>query len=156
MIDSQRDTIAAADMFAREDADNPRVLTVVGTPGVGKTRLVRSIAAEASADGRRRIQVVSACDLAFRMVEAVRRDSYDSIPGWFGRRDFVAVEDLNDLRNRPTALEEIGRMIAQGRGRRTRTPGIRRPGTACTSAFGPVRQLRRQLDWKLEAATARR
>ena len=97
VIDRHRDAIAAAHMFAREAVENPRLLIVLGTVGVGKTNLVRSILAETSANGRCRIHVFTACDLAFRMVEAFRCHTFDSIPGWFGRGDFLVVEDLGDI-----------------------------------------------------------
>ena len=100
-------------MFARQAADTPRVLIILGTRGVGKTSLVRSIVVESSAEGRRRIQVFSASDLAFQMAEAVRRGTCESIPHWFRRGDVVAIEELCDLRRRPATLEAIGRMIAR-------------------------------------------
>ena len=57
--------------------------------------------------------VLSARDMASRIVEALRHNTRGEMSCRFGRGDCVAIEDVSDLRGKPATLVELGRVIAR-------------------------------------------
>lgn len=85
-----------------------RPLAIMGHSGVGKTTLLRAIAAEADLDAI----WYSAVDLIEQVVEALRGDRYEAL------RDAVVtdprplvVEHLEDLRRKPRTREELRQVL---------------------------------------------
>lgn len=104
--------IAAARAFATEASVEPSLLVVLGLVGVGKTELVQKLASDVSAAGHRQCTFVTARDLITELVEAVRRNVLHQMTRRFGHSDLVVIEDVDDLRDRPAAQAELGRLIA--------------------------------------------
>jgi chromosomal replication initiation ATPase DnaA len=85
-----------------------RPLAIAGRTGVGKTALLRALAAEADVEPA----WCSAVDLVEQVVEALRCDVYDA---WCDAlvtdpRPLV-VEHLEDLRGKPRTREELRRLL---------------------------------------------
>lgn len=112
VIDSHRDAVSAARAFANGVSADPSLLLIVGSTGVGKTVLVQSMLDAVSARGHRSVHVMTARDMTSHMVQALRRNAFGQLSRRFGRSDFVAIEDVSDLRGMPGTLEELGRVIA--------------------------------------------
>jgi chromosomal replication initiation ATPase DnaA len=109
-IEQYRRATRVASEFAHESSVHS-LLLIAGPAGVGKSELARSIVSAATARRCRQVHAISARDLAARFVEAIRRNTFGQILCAYGRTDLVLIEDLNDLRGRPSTLEEIGLAI---------------------------------------------
>jgi len=112
VIDRHRPAVDSASAFAHETSVNA-LLLIGGPAGVGKTELARWILSTVSAHGHRRTRVLSARDMASRIVEALRHNTRGEMSCRFGRGDCVAIEDVGDLRGKPATLVELGRVIAR-------------------------------------------
>jgi len=112
VIDRHRPAVRAASAFAHETSANA-LLFIGGPAGVGKTALTRWIVSTVAARGHRRTRVLSASDMASRLVEALRRNTLREMYCRFGRGDCLAIEDVSDCRGKPATLEELGRVTAQ-------------------------------------------
>ena len=111
-IGHHANAIAVARAFAAEASAQPTLLLVLGPTGVGKTELVQQLVTDVSAGGSRRCAVFAARDVVDDLVEAIRANSLNQIASRFGRSDVVVIEDVGDLRDRPAAQAEAGRLIA--------------------------------------------
>ena len=92
VIDRHRPAVDSASAFAHETSVNA-LLLIGGPAGVGKTELARWILSTVSAHGHRRTRVLSARDMASRIVEALRHNTRGEMSCRFGRGDCVAIED---------------------------------------------------------------
>ncbi len=112
VLDRHLPAVPTAFAFAHDTSANA-LLLIGGPAGVGKTELARWILSTVSAHGHHRTRVLSARDMASRIVDALRRNTLGEISCSFGRGDCLALEDVSDLRGKPATLEELGRVTAQ-------------------------------------------
>jgi chromosomal replication initiator protein len=98
--------------IAAEPEPGFAVLTLHGGCGVGKTHLLRAVAAEASARGRAAsVRHVTGERFAGEFIAAIRADRMDAFRARYRQLALLCVDDLDDLAGKPATQQEMRQTI---------------------------------------------
>ena len=121
-----------ANAFGAAGPRAPRLLLMLGPPGIGRTHLLEAIVARArDRHAAEAIVLTNGNDLVQALIAAIRGSEDDSIWRRFGQAAVIAVDDLHVLADKPVTQRETGHHLGLAVERGARV--------ACAAGCGPSR-----------------